>query len=101
MMRAPAFALFPYTTLFRSVLADAIRRHDAAIEKESLPHATVGAEEPAARPVRVDRKSTRLNSSHVRISYAVFCVKTNTRSVGVETEDSDGSVGLDVVNLMD
>src|SRR3989442_6261244 len=61
--RPPRSTLFPYTTLFRS--ADA-----------SHVLGEVGAQDAAAHPgVSEDRKSTRLNSSHVRISYAVFCLK--------------------------
>src|SRR5207249_10618612 len=74
--RPPRSTLFPYTTLFRSLLQ---LRHDAAHHRP--PDA--GAEHE--HPLRVherrrrghlrDRKSTRLNSSHVSISYAVFCLK--------------------------
>src|SRR5690625_6938561 len=63
--RPPRSTLFPYTTLFRS-------------DRESLPWlraAVEAAEEGYPPPVRSDRKSTRLNSSHVAISYAVFCLK--------------------------
>src|SRR5438067_7243342 len=63
--RPPRSTLFPYTTLFRSRPAlgiRAARRHRAADRT---------AEVAAGR----DRKSTRLNSSHVSISYAVFCLK--------------------------
>src|SRR5437867_5683542 len=64
--RPPTSTLFPYTTLFRSVL----------VETLSLPFALV-AGFTGALPVAVgaDRKSTRLNSSHRTISYAVFCLK--------------------------
>src|SRR5579872_4753733 len=60
--RPPRSTLFPYTTLFRS-----LRR--AARWSTRRPRARI-----ASAPRR-DRKSTRLNSSHVRISYAVFCLK--------------------------
>src|SRR5690349_22544034 len=68
---APRSNLFPYTTLFRSIAAAwgvvLAARHD-------LPHLDEAfALIRAARPT--DRKSTRLNSSHVEISYAVFCLK--------------------------
>src|SRR5215475_15478732 len=59
--RPPRSTLFPYTTLFRSRPPEPRRGHHA--------------EAPAAPPDRRDRKSTRLNSSHVKISYAVFCLK--------------------------
>src|SRR5437870_8613248 len=58
--------LFPYTTLFRS-LVQVLERRD-----QSLP---VGARSGGSLASSVDRKSTRLNSSHVAISYAVFCLK--------------------------
>src|SRR5690554_7423124 len=70
----PTSTLFPYTTLFRS-----IRPHLPAVvaELHGLPP-FLGLPHPRGDPRRVhapDRKSTRLNSSHVRISYAVFCLK--------------------------
>src|SRR3989442_2354040 len=75
--RPPRSTLFPYTTLFRSLFEDFVEMHgDRAFRDDE---AIVGG--PArfrGRPVMVigqDRKSTRLNSSHVRISYAVFCLK--------------------------
>src|SRR5438874_4698359 len=65
--RPPRSTLFPYTTLFRSnptthdeVAADLVQRRRAQLEEVTA---------------RQDRKSTRLNSSHVEISYAVFCLK--------------------------
>src|SRR3712207_8079414 len=82
--RPPRSTLFPYTTLFRS-----------GVEAERLGRALVAGDRPDARPGppeepgvvlglgqhvhlrRQDRKSTRLNSSHANISYAVFCLKKN------------------------
>src|SRR5947207_13953135 len=61
--RPPRSTLFPYTTLFRSPGASPARTRNPG----------VGSGRPGA-PVR-DRKSTRLNSSHTVISYAVFCLK--------------------------
>src|SRR5437870_5903204 len=72
--RPPRSTLFPYTTLFRS--ADLPRRPMLGLEGH--PRALVHGprvQEP------VDRKSTRLNSSHVAISYAVFCLKKKTMSL--------------------
>src|SRR5206468_11062997 len=65
--RLPAtFTLFPYTTLFRS----------SACRRSSRPRSSARSRPPiAAPPSWRDRKSTRLNSSHDQISYAVFCLK--------------------------
>src|SRR3712207_8617115 len=66
--RPPRSTLFPYTTLFRS--AGWRPRSPAATRGPSPPRPR-----PSAAPGRGDRKSTRLNSSHANISYAVFCLK--------------------------
>src|SRR3989442_11881578 len=78
--RPPRSTLFPYTTLFRSCRsADWLAR--VSPHRRGLPRGSAldsvsdgSSAEPRGRPRR-DRKSTRLNSSHVRISYAVFCLK--------------------------
>src|SRR5258708_11170846 len=71
--RPPRSTLFPYTTLFRSGngLSQLRAGHDGDAEQfhAMLPHQRVDGGQ------RVDRKSTRLNSSHQIISYAVFCLK--------------------------
>src|SRR3712207_6872992 len=85
--RPPRSTLFPYTTLFRSERLHlregqedlAVRRAkrvavDGAARHERGGHVPV-AEHHAERRVAGDRKSTRLNSSHANISYAVFCLK--------------------------
>src|SRR5690349_22895760 len=72
--RPPRSTLFPYTTLFRS-RARAARDRARRVPDRGEPRArrsTQGGER--VRPGE-DRKSTRLNSSHVEISYAVFCLK--------------------------
>src|SRR3712207_8657271 len=99
--RPPRSTLFPYTTLFRSLL----RKHHFAVAPAYWPRAAfmagagvvnsvVGGHEtrvygPELADVRVesplfilgqDRKSTRLNSSHANISYAVFCLKKKKHS---------------------
>src|SRR2546430_10341900 len=77
--RPPRSTLFPYTTLFRSLAADT-RRANAA-NGQQLGKARLDAlhlrllVEKRAREGELDRKSTRLNSSHSQISYAVFCLK--------------------------
>src|SRR5690242_21618483 len=69
--RPPRSTLFPYTTLFRSVTDErtdhVITKHDAKLNK--------GTEYRYTTEDGKDRKSTRLNSSHMSISYAVFCLK--------------------------
>src|SRR3989442_15828673 len=74
--RPPRSTLFPYTTLFRSVPRAGIEtRHDRS---QVRVDGFVVVHPPAVG--RGDRKSTRLNSSHVRISYAVFCLKKKKTS---------------------
>src|SRR3989442_9806588 len=80
--RPPRSTLFPYTTLFRSnrppaeLVLDRLE-HDDVCALEILAPELLGIERDRhSTQVRIgDRKSTRLNSSHVRISYAVFCLK--------------------------
>src|SRR2546430_3093672 len=75
--RPPRSTLFPYTTLFRSPVRidEDVRALDVAVHDA----ARVGVRQRARRPPQhvqgQDRKSTRLNSSHSQISYAVFCLK--------------------------
>src|SRR3712207_7249550 len=81
--RPPRSTLFPYTTLFRSEdeagdarLAGARRgRAQVAHPAEVRARAHHAARELDGVELKVDRKSTRLNSSHANISYAVFCLK--------------------------
>src|SRR5688500_20166484 len=71
---APTPTLFPYTTLFRSLtLAYAARDQERTA-------CAAGEISPAEQVVGVDRKSTRLNSSHLVISYAVFCLKKKRKT---------------------
>src|SRR5690349_23730930 len=67
--RPPRSTLFPYTTLFRSTSRSRARPSAAGC---SRPSACLGR-------CSADRKSTRLNSSHVEISYAVFCLKKKNK----------------------
>src|SRR2546422_2932857 len=73
--RPPRSTLFPYTTLFRSDFGFALPNPGQAFHLADLPSkmAAVLTNEPVGR--ESDRKSTRLNSSHGYISYAVFCLK--------------------------
>src|SRR5258707_11049421 len=81
--RPPRSTLFPYTTLFRSAFQDRGAEVDprrAAIDGDLDHPAVVGLLEVVGVPEgeeasQGDRKSTRLNSSHANISYAVFCLK--------------------------
>src|SRR2546430_6825334 len=74
--RPPRSTLFPYTTLFRSTdlpSADSTARLKNHWPRRNTSSASFGR--PLARIWYLDRKSTRLNSSHSQISYAVFCLK--------------------------
>src|SRR5438552_5602114 len=90
--RPPTSTLFPYTTLFRSVWlprtgveVEAQRGHVTAVDVAQLVCRTEREDHRVARgkrkrvPAATDRKSTRLNSSHQIISYAVFCLKKKTK----------------------
>src|SRR5215813_15019619 len=70
--RPPRSTLFPYTTLFRS--ASGPGKKIASRRRRQRPSC-------GTRGHEADRKSTRLNSSHVRISYAVFCLKKKKNQI--------------------
>src|SRR5438874_7664017 len=72
--RPPRSTLFPYTTLFRSSLAVQLNE-SAQILADDLKQLREAIAAQARKYKMTDRKSTRLNSSHVEISYAVFCLK--------------------------
>src|SRR3989442_11520490 len=83
--RPPRSTLFPYTTLFRSLGLDMEQlgcgRWDRDFVTDGLRGQRDGDEQTVSYEVSVqDRKSTRLNSSHVRISYAVFCLKKKKKT---------------------
>src|SRR2546421_6823653 len=96
--RPPRSTLFPYTTLFRSTFpdgrpllqAETVRRFTA---RSAGPERGTGGEAralgwqalPTGEAVSRDRKSTRLNSSHDQISYAVFCLKKKKKTNLVST----------------
>src|SRR3712207_8939806 len=85
--RPPRSTLFPYTTLFRSqTVGNTVTEIDLATNRVLRTHLVADGPEDLSLPVEVlllrddlppfaDRKSTRLNSSHANISYAVFCLK--------------------------
>src|SRR3712207_7069487 len=79
--RPPRSTLFPYTTLFRSRMRRVFRRHGKQRRLRGV-RGRPAAHWPEAlgrQQGRADRKSTRLNSSHANISYAVFCLKKKTK----------------------
>src|SRR2546430_5621380 len=77
--RPPRSTLFPYTTLFRSMAAQQLGAQGVSDDSRSAARLLLDlrrkAKETGDRSVLVDRKSTRLNSSHSQNSYAVFCLK--------------------------
>src|SRR3712207_6953602 len=93
--RPPRSTLFPYTTLFRSRVTDgsvsarfqALRLPMGAglgglVAQTAAPYATASY----FTDPRLDRKSTRLNSSHANISYAVFCLKKKKKNINNDAE---------------
>src|SRR5690625_5330488 len=83
----PRSTLFPYTTLFRS--NKGARRHPRGGLAGDGTSLTTRAGEPITTAPAGDRKSTRLNSSHVAISYAVFCLKKKTNKKKRTISDSE------------
>src|SRR5437868_10762627 len=86
--------LFPYTTLFRSD----IRRRLATKMYDAFDRVWELSEQKG-----LDRKSTRLNSSHVSISYAVFCVKKKSLKIDASISDPDNkskSTVLEIIQVM-
>src|SRR3712207_8027951 len=95
--RPPRSTLFPYTTLFRSFIAESLQgQRPGGVDPAGIAgHRAAGQQgrPMGAEPAQIvrrrqvgllqiaggDRKSTRLNSSHANISYAVFCLKKNTK----------------------
>src|SRR3712207_7914020 len=88
--RPPRSTLFPYTTLFRSPVREVVPREDLgghAGGATALERRGRGLVRPDGHDL--DRKSTRLNSSHANISYAVFCLKK--KSLPPSRSDSRGA----------
>src|SRR5262245_62808840 len=89
LQRPPISTLFPYTTLFRSrILMDIYRQTSDKKYLEPIPRALDYLAKSEVSPGRLarfyelkDRKSTRLNSSHLGISYAVFCLKKKKKKI--------------------
>src|SRR2546430_10116961 len=99
--RPPRSTLFPYTTLFRSLTGESQAREKTVEAEQGVKNGRAGnmaylltrvaagygegivASVAAESVIGRDRKSTRLNSSHSQISYAVFCLKKNKRATHV------------------
>src|SRR2546422_5395533 len=89
--RPPRSTLFPYTTLFRSHRRRFVvltRNHLLVIRVRSLDQPREHQRAAGAEPDVIDRKSTRLNSSHGYISYAVFCLKKKKKKQDTELYES-------------
>src|SRR5260221_5861206 len=90
--RPPRSTLFPYTTLFRSSLELEVRATDGSVEIDVansgyLPTYILDSAKKLDAAVG-DRKSTRLNSSHTVISYAVFCLKKKKKTANTEPSNT-------------
>src|SRR2546426_4967562 len=97
--RPPRSTLFPYTTLFRSVFSAAASAESLAVVHEPDVRGSFYRSDhfPFSKAgVPADRKSTRLNSSHLVISYAVFCLKKKKKSTSIDR----GSSPPDTVELV-
>src|SRR5438067_8319905 len=97
--RPPRSTLFPYTTLFRSIdgggLPAQALTDETGTARLTFFGGTVEAVQTLFIRAAADRKSTRLNSSHVSISYAVFCLKKKNRTTRTDsTADHDTDVQL-------
>src|SRR2546430_9893447 len=95
--RPPRSTLFPYTTLFRSVIAALVWTWGSRTVWEMIFIAAIFAAELivvlSVRRARArDRKSTRLNSSHSQISYAVFCLKKKNYTSDLHTRATQDTV---------
>src|SRR5690349_22522386 len=86
--RPPRSTLFPYTTLFRSI-PTSLREGAMALGASKWKTIATVVIPAASGGIITDRKSTRLNSSHVEISYAVFCLKKKKKSERVVAQKLD------------
>src|SRR5690349_21935356 len=87
--RPPRSTLFPYTTLFRSrrlAAQQQLAQRDHRVQRRAQLVRHVGE--------KADRKSTRLNSSHVEISYAVFCLKKKKKKKSKETSKNKARTSI-------
>src|SRR3712207_7092977 len=88
--RPPRSTLFPYTTLFRSPLVSAGKPHASRPATTASATARSSACMASSAAPYQDRKSTRLNSSHANISYAVFCLKKKNTTSSDQTFEVRG-----------
>src|SRR3989475_8586231 len=88
--RPPRSTLFPYTTLFRSRVTRTRQGHADRVARDLRPRRVARA---------ADRKSTRLNSSHSQISYAVFCLKKKKKKKRTIIHDVMEDLNLPVDDL--
>src|SRR3712207_7134571 len=88
--RPPRSTLFPYTTLFRSppTFSTAQRRFRGTVSLRAFEVPQAGTIDSVRRWQTRDRKSTRLNSSHANISYAVFCLKKKKTQQNTSAQQS-------------
>src|SRR5436305_4060596 len=86
--RPPRSTLFPYTTLFRSRILSMQQNCSKALASKRK----VRFGETPKPTCETDRKSTRLNSSHVRISYAVFCLKKKKKTTKKKQQEKNKEV---------
>src|SRR5947208_8309568 len=84
--RPPRSTLFPYTTLFRPAVPRLRSHRLPALELPAVAHPRTGGDS--------DRKSTRLNSSHQIISYAVFCLKKKKKAVDLDDNGNKHGLGI-------
>src|SRR2546429_5229945 len=91
--RPPRSTLFPYTTLFRSAPLD-VRGQPGLLRRRAGERGRPGGRGPTGARGR-DRKSTRLNSSHGYISYAVFCLKKKSYSWRGNREVGEGRMTIE------
>src|SRR5437588_7086488 len=81
--RPPRSTLFPYTTLFRSRQLLVLLAGVGIVVTMLASPGSASGRRPGAGPTTTDRKSTRLNSSHTVISYAVFCLKKKKKKKNI------------------
>src|SRR2546430_11547989 len=91
--RPPRSTLFPYTTLFRSAPTSNVLRTSDMSRRTKLGWTIAGAALVAGVLFLLarDRKSTRLNSSHSQISYAVFCLKKKKKKITIRAQSRTDS----------